>query len=102
MLTRTHRRWIGTVALIAGIGCLNAEGVAEPESPRSAPPDQMPYVRPAVPAESAPFGEPALGPKSVPQGGEKPHTPPSPGVTLGEQRKRQGETEQNPSAPKGG
>src|SRR6516165_3343720 len=71
MLTRTHRRWRVTVALIASIGCLHAAAVAEPESPRSVPPDQTPYVRPGVPEDIAPFRETRPWPQGCSKGGRE-------------------------------
>jgi hypothetical protein len=99
---RTSYRWVGTVAVIISVGHLSAAAGAEPESPRSAPPDQTPYVRPAVPEDVAPFGKPAIGPKVVPKGRERTKGPPLPGAPSGEQRKRKGEGAKQPCATKGG
>jgi hypothetical protein len=95
---RISYRWVGTVAMIVSVGHLRAAAGAEPESLRSAPPDQTPYVRPAVPEDVAPFGKPAIGPKIVPKGQERTQGLPLPDGTSGEKRKRKGE-DAKPMAP---
>jgi hypothetical protein len=93
---KTSYRWVGTVAVIVSVGHLRVAAGAEPESPRSAPPDQTPYVRPVVPEDVAPFGKPAIGPKIVPKGRERTQGPPLPAGTSGEKRKGE---DAKPTAP---
>jgi hypothetical protein len=88
---RISYRWVGTVAVIVSVGHLRVAAGAEPASPRSTPPDQTPYVRPAVPEDVAPFGKPAIGPKIVPKGQERTQGLPLPDGTSGEKGKRKGE-----------
>jgi len=95
---RISYRWVETVAMIVSVGHLRTAAGAEPESFRSAPPDQTPYVRPAVPEDVTPFGKPAIGPKIVPKVRERTQGPPLPGATSGEKKKRKGE-DAKPTAP---
>lgn len=94
---RVSYGWVGTVAVIVSVGHLRVAAGAEPESPRSAPPDQTPYVRPAVPEDVTPFGKPAIGPKIVPKVRERTQGPPLPDATSGE-KKRKGQ-DAKPTAP---